>query len=189
MKSMGDSFKRYIVSAEKGLTEGMREFERYIVRMQFSGRKSQSYGLNRFTGNAANSWVIKKFNRGLEFAVVLGLQDRAFYVKMHQHHEFGGVIRSKGKMLTVPIAKAAKGHKAGDFSGLQFIKRRGKPPLLVRVIDKGTKTSKAYFQIMFALVHSVKIPKRLYITEDFKTIGHTLIRSAIDRNVQEVFTR
>lgn len=74
--------------------------------------------------------------------------------------EFGGVITAQGKALTVPIHRDARraseqGQSVREAFGdtLAFIKRKGKPPLLVR--PEG-------FDVMYVLVKSVTLPPRPY---------------------------
>lgn len=99
-------------------------------------------------------------------------------------HEFGGIIKKKpgGPMLTVPIAPESRGKRASDFPDLVFIKRRGKPPLLVlelgrqkkvRQIASDLATRRALFGVrapktvkailpLFVLLPQVEIPARPY---------------------------
>jgi hypothetical protein len=78
-----------LIAAERGMVKGLRLFEGKLVREQLSGRKGTK-GLNRRTGNAANSWVpiIKRDMKD----IVGRLASRAFYLKTHQE---GMTIRPK----------------------------------------------------------------------------------------------
>jgi len=145
LAQLGSRAHKITDAMEKGLVQGMHAFEgQRIVKEQLSGRKSPTYGLNVKTGNARMSWVVKTFGSGINFIATLGLLQKAWYLKVHQHHEFSGWIYPKER---------------------KFLHFKG---------DKG-----------WAMVKKVFIPKRLYITEEFKTYGHQMIVDAINRNIKE----
>jgi phage gpG-like protein len=155
------------------VAQGMRLFEGHIIREYYSGRKSESSGLDRTSGALARSWRISQVMRGkggLNIAVKLATSSA--YARIH---EFGGVIRPKrAKALAVPIHPHAKNHSPREFSNLQFIPRKGRAPLLVRAAS--TKTGKnARLEVMYILLKSVTIPKRTYIFDSFKTTGREMI--------------
>ena len=177
-----------ITAMEQGLQAGLRQFERQrMIKEQLSGRKSDSYGLNVGTGNARNALNVKMYRMGTDSVGVITVGGRAWYLKVHQHYNFDGYIKPRNAtLLAIPVHPAAKGRRPADFNGqLVFVKRAGRPPLLVRVLDKGTRTSKASMQIMFALKPRVYIPKRLYFFEEFQTLGREMIKRNILERLRE----
>lgn len=92
------AFDESLIDAmQLGLLKGMRQFEGKMVKEQFSGRKSDNTGLNMRSGMAANSWYLRPSGSGKEYAVTLANTPNAWYVTVHQHHQFNGVIRAKNK--------------------------------------------------------------------------------------------
>lgn len=180
LKAWGSKSKRMASAVRLGLRDGLRDYESHIIKQQLSGRRSATYGLNRRSGNSANSWSVKIYREGLDSVGILRSNATAWYLKLHQHYRFNGYARTGGT-FAIPIHPGAKNKWPRDFgkNGLKFIKRPGKPPLLVRITDKGTKTSKAKFDIMYVLKKQIYIPKRLYIYEEFETIGKGMIRRQI----------
>lgn len=86
LKLLGASI---IPSLEKGMVLGMEQFQGVMLKQQFTGRP----GLRRVTGAAANSWAVHKKGTGLDFVVTLANAPRAWYILVHQHHNFDGHIR------------------------------------------------------------------------------------------------
>ena len=89
--------------------------------------------------------------------------------------EYGGVVRAKaGKALPVPVGMA--GRRILETSGagglrasgvpMTMIRRKGKPPLLVRaIVRKGKNSSKILgSEILFVLKKSVTIKPRPYMS-------------------------
>lgn len=174
--------KRLIAAMQRGLVEGLRKFEsERIVRAQLTGRKSANYGLNRHTGGAAvQHWTLKKYLTGLDFTAILQMPKNAWYLKIHQHYNFDGTIKPKNKKyLTVPISKRAQGRSAADFPEMFLIRSKAGTPLLVR------KKSKNKLELMYALKKRVHIPKRLYITEEFRTYGRRFMHDRINARARE----
>lgn len=83
-------------AASRGLIKGMRIFEGRVIDKQFSGRTSQERGkgkyLNRRSGFAAGSWYVDHFTNGGNTVVALKNLPSAFYIAVHQHHNFDGWI-------------------------------------------------------------------------------------------------
>jgi hypothetical protein len=184
LKDFAARWPKVVSAMAAGLVDGMRKFERdRIIKSQLSGRNG-NYGLNRFTGTAANAWVVKKYNSGIDFVAVLGLHDRAWYLKAHQHYNFSGEVKPKNKkFLTIPVARVARGRSAADFPEMRIMKTKAGKLLLVRDLEKGRK-GQGKIEIMFALKNRVFIPKRLYITEEFQTFGRQFIQAAIDTRMR-----
>lgn len=84
-----------IIALRKGLREGLREYEAYIIRYQLGGRRGNE-GVNVVTGVARNSLDVK-MKRGKEIAGSIMVGRRAWYLKVHQHLDFDGYIRPKTK--------------------------------------------------------------------------------------------
>lgn len=93
--------------------------------------------------------------------------------------EFGGKISAPGKgegsknagALSVPIkGSRAEGRYPSEFSDLQMIKRKGKPPLLVRHLgraENGDKKSGGWrMEILFVLLKSVTTKKSPWWPKD-----------------------
>lgn len=185
-----------INAMEKGLQSGLRQFEdQRMIKEQMSGRKGNYYGLNVGTGNARNSTNVKMYQQGMDTVGVITIAERAWYLKVHQHFKFSGYIKPKNAtLLAIPVNPAAKGRRPADFAGeLAFIKRPGKPPLLVRQVRRGGKAKVAgkvrpivREDIMFALKPRVYVPKRLYFFEEFATYGREMIKANILERLREV---
>jgi len=124
---------------------------------------------------------------GLNQAIGNGLKrivgTRLVYAKIH---EFGGIIRAKGKALLVPLnAEARRMQKRGNIRAqkLVYIKRRGKPPLLVKEI-KRKRTSR--FQLdpgfrigaTFILLPQVRIPARPFMRPAAAALPGPAIKAA-----------
>jgi len=96
--------------------------------------------------------------------------------------EYGGIIRPVNvKALPVPIG--VEGQRVmREFGGdlrradLTYIPRKGKDPLLVRMIGKGKN---ARMQVLFVLKQSVRLPARPYMRPTVK-----LARSSMQREAQ-----
>jgi hypothetical protein len=104
LAKLDDRAKTLLLSMQKGMREGMRQFESYIVKNQLSGRKSPNFGLNRVSGNAASRWAIEEKGEGVDYTV--SLSSPAWYLQTHQHHKFNGWIypRTK-KYLSFKVGK------------------------------------------------------------------------------------
>lgn len=84
---------RLLPAMQLGLRKGMRLFEADIVKNQMTGRP----GLNRRSGALAGSWFLSERNEGKNYSVTLANMPHAWYVVVHQHHMFNGVIRARNK--------------------------------------------------------------------------------------------
>ena len=162
---------------QKGMVDGMRDFEGHIIETQMSEHSENSLGVGIGAPHLRSSWHITPHEEGKDsFNVSLANSTR--YGKIHQT---GGTIHSKGKMLTIPISADAKGHFARDFSDL-FVIKGNKGPLLVR--GKGDQ-----LEIMYALKNSVTIPKRLHVYEEFATFGRKQVGLSIRRELEKLSTK
>jgi hypothetical protein len=86
-----------IEAMQLGLRKGVRLFEGKMIKGQFSGRRGDNKGLNRRSGAAAGSWYLRESGKGSEYSVTLANGPQAWYIAVHQHHQFNGVIRAKNK--------------------------------------------------------------------------------------------
>lgn len=171
----------------RGFKKGLREFEgKRVIQAQLSGRKNSDYGLNVGTGNARNASDVKTFREGMDTVGFITFGSRAWYLKLHQHYQFDGYATAKnGTSFCIPIHPDAKRRWPRDFgSQLQFIKRPGRPPLLVRITDPGKGKSRARFDIMYVLKKQIFIPKRLYLYEEFETYGRSMISNSIESELR-----
>ncbi len=188
INSVIEAWKRKPAALEKALEDGLRDglytFERQnIIKGMLSGRKSPSYGLNTFTGNARNSWTVSINRKGIDTIGRISSAPRAWYLKVHQHYNFSGYIRPRNaQLLAIPVNPAAKGKSPRDFD-LIFIKPVGKAPMLIRQVRRGGASKVAGAErkviredVMFVLRPRVYVPKRLYLYEEFNTLGRNLIR-------------
>jgi len=172
----------------KGFRMGLREYAGYLEKEQLSGRKSGNYGLNRQSGTAAMSLNSLVSYDGEDLIGRITVNKNAWYLKLHQHHDFDGTAIAKGNSsFAVPVHPDAKGRKPSDFD-LGFIKLPGRNPILIRKIFRGGSKRGGASEagqkllredIMFVLTKKVFIPKRLYFYEDFKTIGNNMIGNQI----------
>lgn len=179
----------------RGLKNGLDEFmKQRMMHEQLRGRRGANYGLNVRSGTALSSLSVRMFREGLDSVGVIGVADRAWYLKLHQHYKFDGYARvHNGTTFCVPVHPAAHGHRPSDFDNLVLIKRPGKNPLLVRQVRKGggaAKVAGAERQVqredvMFVLTKKIYIPKRLYFTEEFQVQGRQLIMVNILESLKE----
>jgi hypothetical protein len=174
---------------ERGLKNGLEQFmKQRLLHEQLRGRKGNNYGLNVGTGNALNSLSVRMYREGIDAVGIIGVAERAWYLKLHQHYKFDGYARvHNGGTFCVPIHPAAHRHRPSDFGeDLVMIKRPGKNPLLIRRAEKGKSGQIQRKDIMFVLTKQIYIPKRLYFTEEFEVQGRQLIRINILESIKEV---
>jgi phage gpG-like protein len=180
IKGMQAKYKKVLAAARKGMIKGFELFKAKIIREQMSGRSSSSLG--KISGFLARSWYIKSWYVGSDSRVKLATE-----AKYSAIHQFGGVIKPQnGRALAVPIHKDAKGHSPSEFNDLVYVKRNGRPPLLIQSWiggNMGGGRRRGGMKIMFVLISSVKIPKRLHVYEDFNKYGNKIIGNAI---IQEI---
>ena len=114
-----------------------------------------------------------------QFRVVIGTNLR--YARIQQE---GGTITGKGgKMLAIPLTREARRLAVGvrslrEIEGLQFIPRKGKPPILARVVKARGKRGER-IEPLFVLMKSVKIPARPFLVvqdDDLKMIEKVIQR-------------
>lgn len=104
---LGNRGKAVLSGMRTALRRGMDNYHRSFVENQLSGRKTESYGLNRRTGNAVkHTRVYENRTAGADYAVILGVGKEAWYLKIHQHYDFEGEIKNAfGKGIKVYIPK------------------------------------------------------------------------------------
>jgi hypothetical protein len=81
---------------------------------------------------------------------------------------YGGTVRPvKAKALAIPVHRDAMGKRPGDFGNLVFVARKGsgRPPLLIRRVEKGPEGKKRLDRedVMFVLLKSVTIQARPFL--------------------------
>ena len=92
------SFDAALIEAMKrGLRKGVRLFEADMIKRQLTGRRADNMGLNRQSGNLAGAWYLRETGGKQDYAVTLANMPHAWYVVVHQHHNFNGIIRAKNK--------------------------------------------------------------------------------------------
>lgn len=85
-------------------------------------------------------------------------------------HEFGTTIRPKrAKWLTIPLIRAAKGKRAGDFGDLTFYQTGPETAFLGRKRGSGEE-----MENVFLLVKSIVIPERSFL------------RTGYDENIDKI---
>lgn len=168
-----------------GLREGLREYERHLIKEQLSGRKSENYGLKKQSGIASSSLNVVMSIEDEDIVGKIAIGKNAWYLKLHEHYQFDGYARAKnGTCFVVPIHPQAKGHSPKDFN-LALIKIPGRNPILVRRVEnsKGIINRE---DIMYVLTKKIYIPKRTYFYEEFPIIGDRFIRDRIAKNLERV---
>ncbi len=115
------------------------------------------------TGALRKSIFIRKSENGLS-AFVGTVSKVAFFM------EFGAIIRpKKAKALAIPISRKAKKHSdaggsARDFPiKLVFIRRKGKPPLLVEITGKGGGKLRKKWTIHYVLPAMARLAPRPFL--------------------------
>lgn len=180
VKNLQSKSKDFETELNKGFKRGMQRFETHLIKNQLSGRRSKNYGLNKQSGNAANSLNLLFTQEYNESVGRITIGPSAWYLKVHQHHNFTGFIRPKNKQwLTIPAIPGAINRKASDFD-LVFVKRPGKNPVLIGV---GADAKRG---VVFRLRKQVYIPKRLRFYEHFKLYGRKWIKQEIMSHLQKV---
>lgn len=111
-------------------------------------------------GNLRKSIFVKKSENGLS-AFVGSANKVAFFM------EFGAIIRpKKAKALAIPISKQAKKHNDSGGSAksfpkkLVFIRRKGKPPLLVEMTGKKGGKLRSKWTIHYVLPAMARLAPR-----------------------------
>lgn len=115
------------------------------------------------TGALRKSIFIKKSENGLS-AFVGSNSKVAFFM------EFGAIIRPrKAKALAIPISRAAKKHNESGGSArsfpkkLVFIRRKGKPPLLVEMTGKKGVMLQSKWTIHYVLPAMARLAPRPFL--------------------------
>jgi len=93
-------------------------------------------------------------------------------------HEFGGTITPKSaKALAVPIsAEAREVASPRDMTGLTLMPRKGKPPLLVRLIGGGRKKERV--EVHWVLLPKVEIQATHWLSEGVRRATKAIARAA-----------
>lgn len=111
--------------------------------------------------------IIHRINRMRIEVGVFG-SDNSFMAMIATVHEFGLVIKPKGKYLAIPAHKNAEGKSPRDFGNqLSFRKTRNGGVLVKESQGRGKNRSGAKSEIYFFLVRQVKIPERSFIRSTF----------------------
>lgn len=146
VKALFEKLKSNNLKALKsGMVQGMRRYERHIIVNMLSGRKQPNYGLNVRTGQLRRSW--RMYTQQMTNDVVVGLATSAIYARIHQ---YGGTVQNPGGQP-------------------YFIGKDGKAVF----VSKDILGPNTHFKL--TKPHPIKIPKRLYIYEEFKTVGLQMI--------------
>lgn len=143
-------------------------------------------GLHRRTMNLVRSSNIAVTDKGTPLERVRGVYsiggDRARYAQIH---EYGGVVKARGKLLAVPLtaAKTAAGVARGrprDFDDVVFIQTKAGKKLLMRPTGPGGDLVPWWI-----LLPSVTIPARMGLRALWKkaVIGNSeeMLRGAAER--------
>ena len=163
MDSLRGKVKNFNARARQGLYVGMEAFKGTIQRDQMSGRKFADFGLKAPTGTLRRSWRVSKRQYG-EYDFVVKLATDTKYARIHQ---YGGVIRHPGGTpywmrptgMTFTFCPLSKGKLAnGGYDKIASRVRLTKP-------------------------HNIRMPKRLYIMEEYRTTGVDIIMASIHRHV------
>lgn len=115
------------------------------------------------TGALRKSIFVKKSENGL--SAFIGTANKvAFFM------EFGAIVKPrKAKALAIPISRAAKKHNEAGGSArsfpkkLVFIRRKGKPPLLVEMTGKKGGKLRSKWTIHYVLPATARIAPRPFL--------------------------
>lgn len=115
------------------------------------------------TGALRKSIFVRKSSNGL--SAVVGTTSKVAFVM-----EFGAIIRpQRAKALAIPISRQAKKHNDAGGSArnfpkkLVFIRRKGKPPLLVEVTGKKGRELRKKWTIHYVLPATARIAPRPFM--------------------------
>ena len=127
------------------------------------------------TGALRKSIFVQKSDNGLS-AFVGTASKVAFFM------EFGALVRpKKAKALAIPISRAAKKHNdaGGSARGfpkkLVFIRREGKPPLLVEMTGKKGGKLRNKWTIHYVLPATARIAPRPFLLPTFNQIKDEIL--------------
>ena len=106
----------------------------------------------------------------------------------------GGIVKPRrAKALAIPVNKKARmaaeqlteSQSIRDIPGLTYIPRKGKPPLLVKEIQKGRGSARGTvaMEVWFVLMQSVKIPARPFLLVNSRDMQ--ALEKLYDRHVRE----
>lgn len=121
------------------------------------------------TGTLSRSITIQQV---LDKGVLLPFVEVGSSVEYAAIHEFGGIIRAKGRALTVPIHPDAKRASARGqsprtaFKDAFVLKRKSKAPLLVR--NKNRRGQLVGIDVLYVLAKQVVMPARPYMRTTFQ---------------------
>ena len=125
--------------------------------------RSSKFGLRNVSGSLNRSWHIKSGRTGSGFVVKLATDSK--YARIHQ---YGGTIQHPGgtPYITLP-------DKSGEW---RFIPLSANKQYSASVMNR----------IKFTKPHAIKIPKRLYLIERFRSRGNTIIMREIVKAAQAI---
>lgn len=134
-----------------GIAEGLI-LGRYGLTMRHPGQGGLAGGVQHW-------WV----DRG-RMMLAVGVPSNhpaAPYAAIHEH---GGTIRPRNaRALAVPLSAEARQYSSPrDMADLQYIPRRGRPPLLARVLHK--RGQEAGLEVHWVLLRSVTLPARRWLS-------------------------
>jgi phage gpG-like protein len=127
---------------------------------------------------------VRSGGRGIVGSITYDLDNQRLAVGTNKIYgaqlQFGGEIRAKDKLLTVPIAAEAKGKRAADFGDLKFVfaPKGDRVGLLVRPAKKENALGRVIFAL-FRRVVTAPHPWLFWLKEDAdKLLG--LLRARFD---------
>lgn len=133
------------------------------VKTQMSGRVSPNYGLNVQHGQLRRSWYPLTEITGHD--VSARIQTDSKYARIHQ---YGGIVKHPARERLLTFRRTRK--------GVKFAKNRQ--------VTKAGRVSKVFHKVVRAGSYEIKIPKRLYVLESFKTNGLRLYVSELRQALQ-----
>ena len=82
--------KKFEAAMNKGLQEGLRQYERKFIKDQLSGRRNKNYGLKKQSGILSSLVNVTMSKDGTDVVGKLAIGENAWYAKLHQHYKFNG---------------------------------------------------------------------------------------------------
>jgi len=141
-----------------------RQIVKNISTPSRSAGPSRAGGFPRAnTGALRKSIFVRNSSDGL--SAVVGTASKVAFIM-----EFGAIIKpQKAKALAIPISRAAKKHNDAGGSArnfpkkLVFIRRKGKPPLLVEMTGKSGRELRKKWTIHYVLSATARIAPRPFM--------------------------
>ena len=177
MKSLNAKWSTMLPKMKQGMKYGMELFLGQIQREQLSvvdgkvaahggfgtDKRSTSFGLRTVSGSLKRSMAVKAWNVGYDYIVRMGIGGmNAPYAHIHQ---YGGTINHPGGQPYVTFPDAGGSWRFFPLS---------KDKVFTPAYRDSTNA-----RVQFTRPHAIKIPKRLYIYEEFKETGRELIANAM----------